>query len=170
MSEKVNANRRAISHSRGFSLMDLIIAMFMFAIVSLIAAPRLSALYDSINKRNAEVLILQDVRLAQAKSVEQGCRGIFAIATNGKSYTFGCDYVPYSTTTVADQIIYTRNLPSKITMTADAQVLFNTRGQVVDVNEALQTRTLSLKSSRTGTAVTFNTGTLRPTGFFTYSN
>ena len=170
MKKKAKIVRLSVSRSRGFSLMDLIISMFMFAIVSLIAAPRLSALYDSINKRNAEVLVLQDVRLAQAKSVEQGCRGIFSIATNGKSYTFGCDYVPYSTTTVADQIVYTRNLPSKITMSADAQVLFNTRGQVVDVNEALQTRTILLKSSRTGSPVTFNTGTLRPTGFFTYSN
>lgn len=157
-------------NQRGFSIVELVVSMVVLSILVDSALTEFKQLYDSINKRNAEVLVLQDLRYAQASTVEKGCRGIFTIASNGKSYTYGCDYVPYSSTVTADTNIYTRNLPSGITVSSDALIIFNSRGQVIDSSEALQTRYVTLKVLIGSTPTQFNVGTLRPTGFFTYAN
>lgn len=163
----LNTNR-----SCGFTLLELLVTVALVSIISYAMALYFDSIYDSINKRNAEVQVLHDLRYAQALTVERGCRGIFTVAADYKSYTFGCDYVPYSTANppVSDSNLFTRDMPSGVLMSVDALILFNSRGQVINSSEALQTRYVTLKIVVGSTQTTFNVGTLRPTGFFTYSN
>lgn len=163
-------------HSRvsnaGFTLAELLMTMALFATISLIAAPRVSELLESFSRSNAEMQVLQDMRLMQATTVEQGCQGIVSIAADGKSYSYGCDYVPFSAVSppVWDSVRFTHSLPPKVTVATNGQIIFNSRGQAVEESGALATRTISLSLNKYGAPVVFNIGTLRPTGFFSYQN
>ena len=153
--------------SRGFTLIELLISMVLVSILAGIAIPNMYKLSDAINKRNAELQVLHDLRYAQATTVEQGCKGIFTVSSNGKSYTLGCDYVPYSSLSspVADRTLKVQSLPAGISLSVTAPIYFNSRGQVTDSYGVLITNTIVLKAD----GVAFSTGTLRPTGFFEFS-
>ena len=161
----------SLSRERGFTLLELLSVILISSLVVGSAMPVSSALYDSFNKRSAEVQVLEDLRRAQATAVEQGCQGILTFSEDNRVYTFGCDYVPYSEADppVWDSSLFVRRLPSRISMSADDLIIFNTRGQVVSTEGDLDTRTISLMVYEDGHVVTFATGTLRPTGFFNFN-
>ena len=152
----------------GISMIELLVAMSISVLVTLVAIPYAKDLSDSMNKRSAEIQVQRDLRYAQAMTVEEGCRGIFQISTDQKRYTFGCDYLPYDSnaTPTWDTQKFTRSLPKDIKMTSNSTVIFNSRGQVIDTSENLATRTLTLWLRSTS----YNVGTLRPTGLFEYSS
>lgn len=152
--------------------MELLVAMAIFFIVGFASTPYVSELMESFTKRNAEMQLLGDMRLAQATAVEQGCQGIININADHSGYTFGCDYVPFSAASppVIDTLLFTRYLPSKIEIESDALIIFNTRGQSVEESGSVATRQITLTIQRNGSNSTFNTGTLRPTGFFSFAS
>lgn len=156
----------------GFTALELLITMLIFSILCFSAIPQLSKLYQVYDKRNAEMQILQDLRTAQATTVEQGCRGIFVVAADNNSYSFGCDYVPFSSSSPPpfDTQLYTRKMPSNTKISTDAEIIFNSRGQVVDEQNFLTTRSVVLSSLESSGYTTFNTGTLTATGFFSYAH
>ncbi|MCB0320138.1 MAG: GspH/FimT family pseudopilin, partial [Bdellovibrionales bacterium] len=157
--------------SHGFTVIELLVAVTLVALVGGMAIPYASELYEIFDKRNAEMSLLQDLRLAQAQAVEQGCQGIFAVDADSKGYSYGCDYVPFSDASppVPDEQMFLRDLPNKVKLSASDIVIFNSRGQVVDEQGFLTTRTLTLAVTSNDGDITFNTGTLTGTGFFSYS-
>lgn len=157
---------------RGFSVLEMILVLIIFAILGAIGIPAYKSIYTAFNKRNAEIQVLQDLRLAQATAVEQGCMGIWSILDEGESYSFGCDYVPYSGSLppVADTELFYRYLPNWIRLAIDEEIIFNSRGQVVDELGFLTTRSLTLSASEGAGYQEFNSGTLTATGFFAYAH
>jgi type II secretory pathway pseudopilin PulG len=156
----------------GFTALELVVTMAITAITFFVATPKLSEILASYYRRNGEMQVLGDMRIAQATTVKEGCHGIFSIASDGKSYSYGCDYVPYSSTypPAIEKTFFIRRLPSKVQVSSDALVMFNSRGQCIDDSESLATRTVTLSTILSSGSSTFNTGTLRPTGFFSYQN
>jgi type II secretory pathway pseudopilin PulG len=154
----------------GFTTLELFATMTIFALVLFLAAQQVSELLNSYNRRNAEMVLLEDMRLAQATTVKEGCHGILQIASDGKSYTFGCDYVPCSEEypPLIEKQFFTRRLPRQTRVESDEIVMFNSRGQCIDDSESLATRTITLRSGVGSEYQTFNTGTVRSTGFFSY--
>ena len=152
------------SSENGFTVLEMLVAFAITLIVVSTALPRVQALLAVMNRSNAEVQIMQHIRWLQAKSVEEGCHGIFQISSDNKSYSLGCDYVTYSTsaTPAADTVFESYYLPNEITITSDASIIFNTRGQIIDYEGNLNTRTISMYHRGT----LFQTGTIRATGFF----
>lgn len=156
----------------GFSLFEMLVAMVIFLIVGFASSPYISGLMESFTKRNAEMQVLEDLRLAQSTAVEQGCRGIFAVASDNLSYSFGCDYTPHSTSSppVPDSIAFTRPVPPRITVAASGLIIFNSRGLSVDETGSLVARTVTLTINRHGLDTIFNSGTLRPMGHFSFES
>ena len=156
----------------GFTVLELMVVVSILAVVSLIAVPKVQELLEGFDKRDAQMALLQDLRLAQATTVEQGCQGILKIASDLRGYTYGCDYVPFSTVSPPawDATKFTRRLDSNVRISADNVIIFNSRGQVIDETGALTSRTITMSVAGNGTPTTFNTGTLRATGFFSFAN
>lgn len=151
---------------RGFTLFELIVAISLFSVLAAVAIPHMHDLSDAINRRNAELQVLHDIRYAQAATVEQGCRGVLKIDANGRGYQFGCDYVPYHPSDAPnwDRVLKIQSLPTGISVSSDATIFFNSRGQVIDSYGVLTQRSLSL----TADGGIYSRGILRPTGFFEY--
>lgn len=161
-----------LHQSRGFTLVELVTCLVIFSIMAFAAVPEVLAFYRSFDKRNAEMQVMQDLRLSQARTVEQGCNGIFKFDEDEKGYSFGCDYVPYSETNPPtwDSIIFSRDLPSKVKASSDDLIIYNSRGQVVNDQSFLSSRSITFEIQTGSTYEVFNTGTLSATGSFVFSN
>jgi len=61
-----------------------------------------------------------------------------------------------------------RNLPANMTITSSDPIIFNSRGQAVDVDDIMSNLTISLIESGDGGPETFASGTLLGTGVFSY--
>ncbi|MCB0360287.1 MAG: hypothetical protein KDD44_11650 [Bdellovibrionales bacterium] len=138
--------------------------MTLAAVVGAIAVPQFTGLNEPLQRLNVRAGLLQDLKRAQAETITIGCRGIFTISAGGNSYSFGCDYLPYDTNypPQSDVTSFQRTLPSGVSVTANAEVIFNSRGQSVDANDILSNVTISLSD---GSGM-FATGTLLGTGLF----
>lgn len=163
--------RMASFCQKGFTTFEVLATLCILGVMLALAAPQFSQLMTSFDKRNAEVQLMQDIRLFQAQAVKEGCQGIIKIDSSGGSYTFGCDYVPFSVSSppVYDSILDTRKLPRDIKVSTNGVPIFNTKGQSVDETGTLVSRTITLSQTRDGASTAFNTGTLRPTGFFSFA-
>lgn len=163
-------SRNVYSNMHGFTLFELLIAISILAITAAIALPNYTELNASIERMNVRQLLLQDLRRAQAESVTHGCRGIFKIAANNRSYNFGCDYLNYDTSSPpsADSTIFARNLPIYFYAASDMTVIFNSKGQIVDEFGFLDSRQITLSENSSGSLVDFATGNILGTGVFEY--
>ncbi len=152
----------------GFSLIEMMVAMVILALVTAAAAPNFADLSASFDRMNARSNLLQDLKRAQAESLTKGCRGIFEINPSGTGYTFGCDYLSYdaSSPPSADEVSFEREMPSNVTIASDAQIIFNSRGQSVSESDVIATRTLTMSKTVGGTTEQFVSGTLMGTGLF----
>lgn len=159
-------------NQRGFSLFETMVVCAISAILGLVASLSLSKISLSFNRVNARSYLLTDLKRAQAESITQGCRGIVNIAADGKSYSFGCDYLSYdpSATPTHDVVSFVRYLPAQITISASGPIIMNSRGQSVDTAGIITSLTISLSETDSGTPEVFSTGTLLGTGVFSYGS
>lgn len=150
----------------GFTLIELLAVIIVATLVGVIAIPQFSTLRGSMDRVNARSYVLQDLKRAQAESITQGCRGIFKIAGDNKSYSFGCDYLAYDTAAdpSSDVTSFIRNMPTNIEISADAPVIYNSRGQAIDTGYALTNVNVSLTENGTE----FASGIISGSGVFSY--
>lgn len=154
----------------GFTLVNMMVTLGILAGLTFVSIPQLATLSATFNRINARSDLLKDLKRAQAESITQGCRGIVVIAANGRSYSFGCDYLDYdpSSSPAPDHISFVRNLPEHVVVSADAPIIFNSRGLAVDINNIMQNVTITLSQNWGGVPQQFAKGLLLGTGVFTY--
>jgi prepilin-type N-terminal cleavage/methylation domain-containing protein len=152
---------------RGFSFIELIVAMGVGAIIAYFAVPELYTIQASYKRLNSKSDVLQDIKLAQAYSITEGCRGVLKIDTDANGYTFGCDYLSYDTANPPshDTVYSRRTLPSRVSISVSGPVIFNSRGQSIDTSYTMTNRTITLTDTDIGV---FATGLLYGTGVFTF--
>ncbi|MCB0324732.1 MAG: prepilin-type N-terminal cleavage/methylation domain-containing protein [Bdellovibrionales bacterium] len=152
----------------GFSLLELMVALVVLAVLTGLLAPNFATISGSFDRLNARSNLLQDLKRAQAESLTKGCRGIFQIAVGGNSYSFGCDFLAYDPASPPsyDQQSFSRTLPSGVQVSASSQIIFNSRGQSVDENDVISTTTITMTRSSSEGSETFVSGTLLGTGLF----
>ena len=152
----------------GVTVIELVLVCCIISTLAYIALQRIGEFKSSMDRFNARVYLAQDLRRAQAHTLSEGCRGIFVIATTGKEYSFGCDYLNYDTNSspVPDVYLFRRDLPSGVKLTANKKVFFNSRGESVDIDGIIDSVTISLSDTRFGTERVFSSGSLLGTGLY----
>jgi prepilin-type N-terminal cleavage/methylation domain-containing protein len=168
MKDTVNTYK---NHQLGVTLVELLVVLSITGILAGVALPQISDLKASFNRLNARSYFVQDLKRSQAEAITQGCRGILVIAANGESYSFGCDYLSYDTTVppVHDGASFVRNLPPNIRVASTEPLIFNSRGQAVDVNFIISNATVSFSEWNGSGYEQFATGTLLGTGAFSFN-
>lgn len=154
----------------GFTMLELMVALAIVGVVAYIGVPQLSGISSSFSRLNARTVFLQDLKRAQAQSLTEGCRGIFSVDDDNSGYSFGCDYLAYdeSETPSADIVTFRRNLPDRVRMNVSSQIIFNSRGESVDIGDILQNVDVTLSYNEGGTYAPYATGTLLGTGLFSF--
>ena len=158
---------------QGVTLVELLIAVALFSVLCGIALIQSQDFIFALSKFDAKSQIVSDFRLAQSQARMKNCRTVMSIATDGTSYQFGCDFTPYNTDspTVADSILFSRSMPNKIFISSSTQVIFNPRGEPIDVY-GISTNpviTISAEDSE-GEISSFATGTVYHTGLYFLTN
>ena len=152
----------------GFTVIELLVGISLFSILSLIGILNYSKISFSYKKFDALSQVTEDLRIAQQQTVSEGGRGIFVIAADGKSYSFGYDYLPYNLTEpiVPDSILWSNNLPKLITVESTDLIIFNSQGRVVDKDGVIISPTLTFKDTYDSAENIFRTGELSSNGIF----
>lgn len=146
---------------RGVTMLEVLVALALSAVISASMLPQFSAVKSSYNRNDARQQLAFDLRRLMSRARKDGAQGAMTISADGRQYTLGLDHFPYSSPPNIDTVILTRTLPNAITVTSTAQVLFDSRGFLIDNQGSLTTLTLALQSS--GNA--YYSATLYPTGF-----
>jgi len=156
------------ANQAGFSILEIMLTFTLISITAAWATPRYSDLSQTFSRMNVRSNLIQDLKRAQAESLTKGCRGIFEIDPNGESYSFGCDFLTYDTSNppAADSISFTRTFPEGVTIVADSEVIFNSRGQSVDMFGVISNVGISLYRVSGSGSQAFVTGTLLGTGLY----
>lgn len=152
-----------LKSEKGFSVMELLVGMSIISIIGYTSIAFFSDLGPSFDRWNANIYALQDLRYAQTLAITEGCRAIVTINPDGHGYSVGCDYLAYDYTSPysPDRVFLSRAMPSTVTFTTDATIIYNAKGQCVSSTGDLATRTISLTSSNSGN---FLTASILPTG------
>jgi prepilin-type N-terminal cleavage/methylation domain-containing protein len=156
----------------GFTLIELVVVLTVLTVISSIAVSKFRPIESSFQRMNARSLLIQDLKRAQAEAITWGCRGIFAIADDSSGYSFGCDFLEYDTSTApaADRVFFTRKMPTGISITASQPVIFNSRGQSVDLDGVMVNVDVDLQDYENDASTIFASGTLLGTGVFSYAD
>jgi len=121
----------------GITIIDLVVAVGIFAIIIGMALPKFTDLKLSYERyygrRNFESTILK----AKTKTLEWGARGIVTFTDGGNRLTYGLDFIPYSGDFVADKVLFSNDLPSSVSMElADGafatKIVFDSRGFIIN--------------------------------------
>lgn len=121
------------NNEKGTTLTELLVVMAIGGIIGATALYRYVIPESVFDRMQARDIFVQDVKRAQAEAITQGCRGIFTVAGDGRSYTYGCDFLSYDTTNppAPDSTSFSRTLPGSVSLEVDKPIIFNSRGQAV---------------------------------------
>jgi prepilin-type N-terminal cleavage/methylation domain-containing protein len=154
-----------IEGERGFSILELCVVMAILAILAAIAVPDYSEVSGSFNRQASVSQVEFDLRRARAEALAAGTRGVVSIGGGGAQYSFGFDYLPYAEPAAAETEEFRRRLPAKITFSSSVELIFDSRGYLVDEDGNLTSAALSLSFDGTS----FCSGTVLSTGTVTLS-
>jgi hypothetical protein len=134
----------------------------VLGVVMGIGAAQLPVLMESINRNNSRNEFEYDLARAQNEAASMGTRVVMTPAADGRSYQFGFDNLPYANPPVIEQPIFTRRLPTGITIGASQAVIFDSRGFLVNAEGNYTTTTITFLSGERHreTALIYPTGTI----------
>lgn len=148
------------SANKGYSLVELMVALSLSGIVAGIFSLQLDTFYWNSQESRVTETFRADVRRSQAEAQAQGGRIIIAAANSGNSYSIGLDLSPYDSTGIADSTINTRDLPDGFVINVGSGLIFDPRGFVIDATGALTTTSITLQRN----GVTFLATGINPAG------
>ncbi len=133
------------SSSKGFSVIDLLVASTTMLVLIATAVPTLTDLLASFERNAAIEQVTFDLQRARQEAIAQGTKAILTIHGDGTNYSVGTDLLPYSAPPNADVTIFSNSLPSRVTMNSSQTVIFDSRGFLIDDNSQSTTTVLSFQ-------------------------
>jgi hypothetical protein len=134
--KKYFQNQNRYSQS-GITLLDIMIAMGIFSIIIGMSLPKLTELRLSYDRYYGRQILESTILKGKARTLEWGARGIMTFIDGGTRLSYGLDFLPYSETFVADDILFSNDLPETINMEvtnplAATKIIFDSRGFIID--------------------------------------
>jgi prepilin-type N-terminal cleavage/methylation domain-containing protein len=134
-----------LDDSMGFTLVEYLVVLVVLSLLLAMAVPKFPELKASFARSNARNSLDFDIRLARAQAISNGKRTVFSVATDGESYEFGFDAVPYNNPLAADGSEFSRPLPKDISIYANKTLAFDNRGFLIDSDGVLTDAAVSIR-------------------------
>jgi prepilin-type N-terminal cleavage/methylation domain-containing protein len=136
-----------LQKEKGFTVFELLVVLVLSTIFAATALQQYADMSASFNRQNGLRQLESDLRRARAEVVAAGARGVFTIASDGKSYSFGLDYIPFSEDDPpeSDSQMFRRVLPTDISLGV-TNLLYDSKGFLVDADDLTPTtQSMSLR-------------------------
>lgn len=107
-----------VKSEQGFSLIEVMIVVAIFGILAAMGVSNYPELAEGVTRANARQQFEFDVRRARASASSEGAIAVLEIGMGGDSYSVGLDYAPFAAPPAPDEVLFTRELDSSITIGA----------------------------------------------------
>jgi hypothetical protein len=144
----------------GSTIFELLITLAVTGIMASVAMLGFSTVRSSFDKSESKYQLQADLKLLRNAALELGAHAFLVINQTGSSYSVAIDYAPYAVPPNAERILFSRPLPSGITLSVSRRVMVNSKGFTIEDDGTITTSivTLALRSQP------FLSATLYPTG------
>lgn len=159
---KTEESRRL--RERGASMIEVIIALGIFAVFMASALPDFSEMRDSFERGLARHQFDAALQRARAAAVGEGAHALVQTGAGGLSYRVGLDIFPFQTPNAIESPLTQVVLPPGITLILSGPIVFDGRGASVDGNGTMIARTVEMVDD----GETVFSGTIFPSGFMVY--
>lgn len=150
---------------RGFSVVELVVTLGVAGILIGTAVPSMEALVNSFARSDAIQQLQFDLNAAKSLALAEGATAVFAWTDGGGGYNVGLDYFPTQNPPVIEEIKFARNIQSSVTVGFSANIVFDSRGFVIDSYGQPTSASVMLYSDGS----TICEGTLSPIGILSLS-
>ena len=164
--------RNVTKYQLGFSMLEMAVSVSIALIIGGFAVSNYASMRVTFNKADAINQLREDLRIAQLESVSEGGRGVLAIASDGLSYSFGYDYLPYDKTDPIepDTVRWLSKMPKYTKIETNKDIIFNSQGNVIDKDGVLQDVEMTLYDTHTETDVIYQSVILSTTGVLNFED
>jgi type II secretory pathway pseudopilin PulG len=148
--------------SSGMTMVEMIASLGIISIVGAIGIVNLPELTGSLDRNNLRHTLELDITRSQADASSMGSRVVFVFSNGGRTYRAGFDNLPYSDPPAIDTNIFTRTLKDSLAITPSQQIIFDSRGFLVNSLGQLTTTTVTVLRNgiNTDTLTIYSTGTV----------
>ena len=146
---------------RGVTAAEVLAVIFIITLLLAAGVLDYRKLSESMNRGTALKQLEGDFQRARAQAISEGARTIVVLRNEGTEYTVGVDHSPYNTAGTPDRILYTKVLPPNISASFSGQLIFDSRGCLVDLEGELSQATVSIHDAQ----ATYASGTIYAAGF-----
>ncbi|MDC0357303.1 GspH/FimT family pseudopilin [Oligoflexia bacterium] len=144
----------------GFTVIELVVTLAIIVSVAAIGNFSLANIVNSRNNSRAISEFQLALNQARAQALATGTRVVLALESSGATASFGKDRLPFNDPPSADALLFKYSFPEHITLSAPLTILFNARGFLVDGDDVLVNRSVTLARSSNS----FASGIVYPTG------
>lgn len=109
------------------------VALSVGSILLAIGIPSVIELRASSMRYDARLQLESAVRRARSEAVAQGARSILRFSADGRGYSLGMDYLPYSETATEDIVASFETVPSRTAITLSSTAIFSSSGMLIDL-------------------------------------
>lgn len=152
-----------VAKELGFSALEVLVVLAITSIVLATALPDFHALTSSFNRRDSLDVLVSDLQRARSEAVAEGARTIVTVNAGTDGYVVGIDRVPYSVLENPDEVLFTRDFPANVNVGGVAQLIFDSRGYLVDASgtPTSATATITFDGDTYATVSAYSSGTFR---------
>jgi type II secretory pathway pseudopilin PulG len=133
-----------VADETGNSLLEIVVTLLIFALVSVIAVPHLSQTKASFDRLQAKQQLEYWIERAQSISQSRSVRSLVIFSADGSSLTLGTDEIPYNNPVREDTALFVGELPDNITVETSGNLVFDSRGFLVNESGGLSQSKIAL--------------------------
>ena len=150
----------------GFSVLELLVVMTIFALLTTLALPQFVSLESTFARSDSLQRVEFDLRRAKSEALAAGARTVVSFDDRGQGYSIGFDYLPFNDPPAADEIFLNETLPSTISLNSESStIIFDSRGFLIDDAGSPTTVDISLVEN----GAEYGTASISATGAITFA-
>lgn len=149
-----------IHNDSGVSLIEFMVAIAVTTILSVIGVKQYVTTYKSFDRQSALRILDTDLRRARAEAMARGSRTFLDFSEDGTTYTVNFDLQPYTDPPAVSETILTRQLPENVSVTISPEIIFDSRGFLIDPDGVPQNVSVTINYDGN----TYFNGTIYPIG------
>ena len=136
--------KNPLQSEAGYSVIEMVGVVSILSLLAVFAIPQVDVLMGSFDRQQARQQFALDIARARSEALAEGVRAVLSIDNDSESYSYGLDRLPFNSPSSADETMITTELPNGITIFLESDLVFDSRGYLIDSDGEFRTETVQL--------------------------